>query len=472
MPVSMAKKLEDVDVAIIGSGPGGYVAAIRAGQMGLKVVLVEKDPKFGGTCLHRGCIPTKVLLHNAFVYDQVKNRAREFGIGVRDVTLDFGTVQARKDKIVKKLAIGIQYLLKKNKVVSIEGYGRIKGPQIVEVSGKESIEIHAKVIIIATGSEPRALSGMDVDGKVVITNNEALELPEPPRSMLIIGAGAVGIEFASIYARFGTAVTLVEVLSNIVPLEDEEISKELQAIFTKRGIQCLTGMKVESVTQTQGGASTTIRAPDGKVVKGTYEKVLVSVGRKPNTEDIGLSSVGIVPERGSIKVNAFMQTSVPSIYAIGDVVPTPQLAHVASAEGIVAVEHAAGKNPKPMNYDRIPNVTFCDPQVGSVGLTERKARERGYRVKTAKFPFQAIGKAAILGETEGFVKIVAEERYDEILGIHVLHSHATDLIAEACAVLSGEVTVEDLSRMVHAHPTLSEAIGEAAHAFYGASIHL
>lgn len=463
---------DQFDVVIIGSGPGGYVAAIRAAQLGLKTAIVEKDKKFGGTCLHRGCIPTKALLHGAYLYAHTKE-LDEFGIIAKDIKLDLIKLQSKKDRIVKKLSMGVEFLLKKNKVQQFFGYGKLKSTTEVEVidDDKKSQILKTENILLATGSEPRALPNLVPDGKGIITNNEALTLDKIPKSMLIVGAGAIGVEFASIYVSFGTSVSLVEVLPNILPIEDEEISKELAKIFTKRGISVSTNTKVESVTTTKGGYEAKI-SKDGKTETKTFEKILVAVGRKPNTENIGLENTRIKTTKGFIEVNQFMQTTEPSIYAIGDIVPTQQLAHVASAEGILAIEKMKGVNAPPINYDRIPSCTYCDPQVASVGLTEKKAIERGHKIKVGKFPFSASSKASIIGENEGFVKIVADEKYGEILGVHILHAHATELISEAVAVLNGELAAEDLAHSIHPHPTLSEAIAEATHAIYGHPIHI
>ncbi|MBI4232689.1 dihydrolipoyl dehydrogenase [Candidatus Peregrinibacteria bacterium] len=463
---------EQFDIIIIGSGPGGYVAAIRAAQVGLKTAIIEKDKKFGGTCLHRGCIPTKALLHAAYLYEQTKH-LDEFGILADNIKLDVPKLQSKKDRIVKKLSMGVEFLLKKNKVQQFFGYGRIKSATEVEVTGddKKSQILKTKNIILATGSEPRWLPNLVPDGKGIITNNEALALDKVPKSMLIVGAGAIGVEFASIYVSFGTEISLVEVLPNILPIEDEEISKELAKIFAKRGISVSTNTKVESVTTTKGGYEAKI-SKEGKVEVKTFEKILVAVGRKPNTENIGLENTRIKTTKGFIEVNQFMQTAEPTIYAIGDIVPTPQLAHVASAEGILAVEKIKGLNTPPINYDRIPSCTYCDPQVASVGLSEKKALERGHKIKVGKFPFTASSKASILDEGEGFVKIIADEKYGEILGVHILHAHSTEMISEAVAVLNGELAAEDLAHSIHPHPTLSEAIAEATHAIYGHAIHI
>ena len=456
--------MPDFDVVIIGSGPGGYVAAIRGSQIGLKVGLVEKDSRFGGTCLLRGCIPTKALLHDAYLYDRIKD-ARRYGIEVEGVKLNFDGVMKHKDIVVKKLAMGVEGLLKKNKVKTISGFGKVVKPGVVDAGGKQ---VTAKAILLATGSEVKWFPGMEPDGKGIITSDEALELKSVPKSMAVIGAGAVGMEFASIYARFGTKVTVVELMPDILPVEDEEVAKELEKILARRGMKFVTGAKVESI---KPGYEVALGV-DGKPAKVSCEKVLVAVGRKPNTDKIGLEKTRVKLDRGFVKVNPYMETDEPGIYAIGDIVATPLLAHVASAEGILVMEKLAGRKVMPINYDRIPSVTYCDPQVASVGLTEKKAKERGYAVKCGKFPFLGIGKASIEGENEGFVKIVGETKYNEILGIHIVHAHAGEMISEAVAVLNGEMTVEDLAHAIHPHPTLSEGIAEATHAFYGHAIHI
>ena len=451
------------DLVIVGSGPGGYVAAIRAGQLGLKVALVERDAVFGGTCLHRGCIPTKALLHDAYLFEQIQSAGR-FGIEVEGVRLDFAKVMKHKTTVVRKLALGIEGLLKKNKVKTIKGSGTLAGPGCVEVDGKR---IEAKAVILATGSEVSWLPGMEPDGKSVITSDQALELDAVPESMAVIGAGAVGMEFASIYARFGSHVTVVELKPQVLPLEDEEIARGLERILAKKRMKILTGAKVESV-----GPNGVTASVGGKKETIACEKVLVAVGRKPNTSGIGLETTGAKLEGGFIKVNEYMETAEPGLYAIGDVVVTPPLAHVASAEGILAVERIAGREVRPINPDRIPSVTYCDPQVASAGLTEKEARARGFDVRCGVFPFMGIGKASIEGRNEGFVKIVGETRRDEILGVHVLHAHAGEMISEAVAVLNGEMTAEDLAHAIHPHPTLSEGIAEATHAYFGNAIHL
>jgi dihydrolipoamide dehydrogenase len=463
--------MPDFDVLIIGGGPGGYVAAIRSAQLGLKTAVVEKGPKaeWGGTCLHWGCIPTKVLLHDAYLFEQVKEAGRS-GIEVQGVALNLEGVMKHKEEVVRRNYLGVEALLKKNKVTMLVGFGKIVKPGVVDVAGKQ---VTTKNVVLATGSTPKWFPGMEPDGKGIITSNEALSLKQVPKSMVVIGAGAVGMEFASVYHRFGAQVAVVELMPHLLPVEDEEVADELQKILAKRGMKFYTGAKVESI---RPGYQVTV-ARNGKSESIACDTVLVAVGRKPCTDGVGLETTRARLEKGYVKVNPFMQTDEPGLYAIGDVValpdqPHPQLAHVASAEGILAVEHIAGKPVKPLHYDRIPGVTYCDPQVASVGLSERKARERGLAVKVGKFPFMGIGKAAIEGEREGFVKIVGDTRYDEIVGVHIVHAHAGEMISEGVAVLNGEMTAEDLAHSVHPHPTLSEGLLEAAHAFYGHAIHI
>lgn len=450
------------DLAIIGSGPGGYVAAIRAAQWGLKTLLIEKDGFLGGTCLHVGCIPTKIMLHHAELFDHFKN-AKEFGIEVKDFKLDWGAMLARKDKIVKKHAKGIEFLFGKNKVETLQGWGRIAGPGkvAVEKDGKAS-EIETRFTMLATGSEARTLPGVEIDGRTILTNREILSLPAVPKSMMVVGAGAVGVEFASIYNSFGTQVTLLEMLPRLVPLEDEEISAELEIAFRKKGIQIHTGAKVSSVKKDAKGVSVTFEDKAGKSQTLQAEKILIAVGRKPQTEGIGLEKTKAKVERGFVHVGPYMETEEPQLYAIGDIVAgLPQLAHAASMEGIVAVGKMAGKEVPVIDRNRIPNATYCEPQIGSIGFTEKQAREAGVKVKTGKFPFAANSKSSILGQHEGFIKIVAEEKYGEVLGVHIIGPLATEVIAEAVAAMQLEATVDDMMFTIHAHPTVWEAMGDA-----------
>lgn len=465
---------EIYDVAIIGSGPGGYVAAIRAGQLGLKTVVVEKDNKLGGTCLHVGCIPTKALLFNAEVYDHFKNAA-DFGIECKSFSVNWQAIQDRKTKVVTKLSKGIEFLFKKNKVEWVQGFGRLAGPGRVAVTDAKNLsrEIAAKAIVLATGSEAKMLARLEPDAKVILTNKEILSLPAIPKSMVIIGAGAVGVEFASIFHRFGAAVTMLEMLPRAVPLEDEEVAAELEKSFRKQGIAMHTGARVEKVTKTAKGAAVEFTGSDGKAQKIETETVLVAVGRAANTANIGIEKTRIQLEHGFIKTNQHMQTEEPGVYAIGDLVAgSPLLAHVGQREGIVAVTHAAGKPAEPINYLQVPNCTYSEPEISSVGLSERAAREKGYKVKVGKFPFAANSKAAILGVREGFVKIVSDEKYGEILGVHMIGPRVTELIAEAVMAMRLEATVDDLAGAIHAHPTLTEAVLEAAEGVHGMSVHI
>jgi dihydrolipoamide dehydrogenase len=458
------------DLIVIGSGPGGYVAGIRAAQLGLSVAVVEKDPKFGGTCLHRGCIPTKALLHTAALIEEIR-QAGKFGVKVGGADIDLDGAHAYKNKVVTKNAKGIEFLFKKNKVEGLHGRGVVLGPNEVEVESGEGRRVYeAGNILVATGSVPRDIPPAPVDGERVLNSDHILEVPTVPESLIVLGGGAVGTEFASIFRAYGSKVTLVEMLPRLLPIEDEEVSEVLEKSFRKRGIQVLTGVQLSEVDVASGGVKARLRG-EGTDDWHEASALLVAVGRAPVTAGLGLEDLGIKLERGYVPVNGYMQTEVPSVYAIGDIVDTPWLAHVASAEGILAVEHMAGLDPRPLNYGLVPSVTYCEPEVGSVGLTETQARERGYEVAVGKFPMTALAKAAILGKTEGFVKVVRETRYDELLGVHVVGPHATDLIAEACVAMQLESTTEELFRTIHAHPTLSEAMAEAAHAASGHAIH-
>jgi dihydrolipoamide dehydrogenase len=452
------------DVAILGAGPAGYTAAIRAGQYGLKVALIERDEKLGGTCLHVGCIPTKSLLFNAEVYDHLKH-AKDYGIeGIGKVSINWQSVLDRQSGIVTKHVKGLDFLMRKNKVTVVRGTGKLTGPakegiHTVQVDGRNGEQpVKAKNLLIATGSDAKLLPGLQADERI-LTNVEILRIPQIPKSMVIIGAGAVGVEFASIFKSFGSEITLVEYLSRLVPNEDEDVSKELARAFRKRGIDTHTGAKVETVEKTDNGVKVTFTASDGKQVVKEAEKVLVAVGRAPRTENIGLEKTKVQSERGFIKTNEWMQTDEPGIFAIGDVVAGfPQLAHVGSMSGLVVAAKIAGKSARPVRRDRIPACTYCEPQIGSVGLTEAQAKEQGLTLKVGKFPFSANSKASIVDAHEGFVKIVADAKYGEVLGVHIIGPQATELIAEAVTAMELEATIEEMMFTIHAHPTLAEAM--------------
>ena len=463
---------QQFDLVIIGSGPGGYVAAIRAGQVGLKTAVIEKDPFLGGTCLHRGCIPTKALLENAEVWAKIQ-KSKEFGITVGDVTLDWNVVQSRKQNVVDQNAKGIDFYFKKYKVEKITGFGRMVDRNTVEVTaeGSETKQLKAKNVILAMGSVPRDLPHIKTDGKRIINSDHILQISDVPKSMLVIGAGAVGCEFASIFSRFGTTTTIVEVMPQLLPIEDDEIAKEFTRIFKKKGINVITDAKVLSCEVTENGVKSTIESKGKQQVVET-EIVLSATGRRPVTENCGLDKTKVkLDERGFVQVDEFMRTAEQGVYAIGDIVPTPALAHCASAEGILAVEHMKGLDVRPINYDHVPNATYTEPEVASVGLTEKKAKERGFDVKIGRFPLTANAKNKIMGTDGGLVKYVSDAKYDELLGVHIVGPKATELIAEACAALELEATSESIAKTIHAHPTLSEALMEAAEDVAGHSIH-
>ena len=461
------------DVAIIGSGPGGYVGAIRAGELGLKTMVVEKDPFLGGTCLHVGCIPTKVLLHHADVYDHFKNGA-ELGFEVSGLKVNWTNILTRKNKIVTKHAKGIEFLFKKNKVEWKQGWGRYEGPGKISVEKdgkKETIE--ASNILLVSGSEAKSLPGMEPDHNQILTNRSILELPEIPKTLIVVGAGAVGVEFASIYNSFGTNVTILEALPRVAPLEDEEISGELDKAFRKKGINIFTSCMVESVKKDGKCVTVAFKDKDGKPQALQAEKLLLAVGRQPLTENCGLEKSKARVERGFVHVNEYMETDEPGLYAIGDIVAgMPQLAHAAMMEGIVAVTHIAGKPTHRILKTRIPNATYCEPQIGSIGMTEKQAKDAGYTVKTGKFPFVGNSKATILGNHGGFIKVVSDEKYGEVLGIHIIGPLATEILSEAAAVLNLEGTIDDMMHMIHAHPTVWEAMGDAFASVRGLQINV
>ena len=467
------------DVAIIGGGPAGYTAAFRAAQYGLKVALIEKTDKLGGTCLHVGCVPTKALLFNAEIWDHLKH-ASEFGIDLGEGAtpkLNWAAVQQRKNGIVVKHTKGLDFLVKKNKVTRIEGFATLTGSaqagvHTVDVSATDgtATQVQAKNVFLATGSEAKMLPGLTADDRI-LTNIEILALPEPPKSLIVIGAGAVGVEFSSIFRSFGSEVSILEFLPRIVPVEDEEVSKELTRLFKKRGIDVNTGAKVETVEKTEAGVQVTYTDSNGKPQVKEAEKVLVAVGRYGRTSVIGLEMTKVELERGLIKVNDAQETAEPGIFAIGDIVfGLPQLAHVGMMSGMVAAAKIAGKKYRPVRHDRIPGCTYCEPQVGSVGLTESQAKEKGFEVKVGKFPMAGNSKATILASHDGFVKIVSDAKYGEILGVHILGAQATELIAEAVAVLELEGTIEEMMFTIHAHPTLSESLLDGYGAVEGMAI--
>jgi len=468
----------EYDVIVVGAGTGGYVAAIRAAQLGLTVAVVEKQQALGGTCLLWGCIPTKALLEHAHALKVVEH-AKEWGISIGEaaVTINMSQVQDRKNRIVSGLTKGIEYLFKKNKIEWIKGTARLTGNGGIDVFEGSTQTLRArKEIIVATGSAPRGVPGIEVDHKRIITSDEAVHLKEVPKSLVIMGSGAVGVEFASIFRRFGSDVTIIELLPRLVPVEDEAVSAELEKSFRKQGIVSHTGAKVTGAKVDGDGVDVDVQLADGTAQRIRADYLLVATGRGPVTAGLNAEGVGLVLEKGYVQVDAEYRTSVSGISAVGDVITLgapghPQLAHVSSAEGIVAAERIAGRDTRPLNYDQVPGCTYCDPEIGSVGLTEREAKERGFDVRVGAFPFGVLGRAKISGETEGFVKIVANKAHDELLGIHMIGSRSTELVAEATVALRLESTVEELIRTIHAHPTMAEAIGEAAHATHGAAIH-
>ncbi|MEK5173500.1 dihydrolipoyl dehydrogenase [Heyndrickxia sp. FSL W8-0496] len=471
---------QEYDLVILGGGTGGYVAAIRASQLGLKTAIVEKG-LLGGTCLHKGCIPSKALLRSAEVYATAK-KSEDFGVEIGEVQLNFPRVQERKNQIVDQLHRGVQHLMKQGKIDVYEGIGRILGPSIfspmpgtisVEMNnGQENEMLIPKNVIIATGSRPRSLPGLEFDGEKVLSSDEALSLTELPKSIIIVGGGVIGIEWASMLNDFGVEVTVIEYADRIVPTEDHEISKEAARILKKKGVKIVTSAKVLSeslqIENTQVSISAEVKG-EQQSFKG--EKILVSVGRQANTENIGLQNTEIQVEKGFIQVNEYFQTKESHIYAIGDVIGGLQLAHVASHEGIVAVEHIAGEKPDPIDYSLISKCIYSNPEMASVGLTEQEAKEKGYQLKVGKFNFRAIGKALVYGEADGFVKIIADKDTDDILGVHMIGPHVTDMISEAGLARVLDATPWEVAHTIHPHPSLSEAIGEAALAVDGKAIH-
>ncbi|MGC4376489.1 dihydrolipoyl dehydrogenase [Fictibacillus sp. Mic-4] len=469
----------DFDLVVLGGGTGGYVAAIRAAQLGKKVAIVEKG-KLGGTCLHKGCIPSKALLRSAEVYATSK-KADEYGVSVHDVTLNFEKVQARKQAIVDQLHNGIKHLMKKGKIEVYEGIGRILGPSIfspmpgsisVEFNdGRENEILVPQNVIIATGSRPRTLPGLDIDGEKVITSDEALELTELPGSIIIVGGGVIGIEWASMLNDFGVDVTVIEYADRILPTEDEDISKEAARILKKKGIKLVTGAKVLPETLQKENNVQISAEHKGEQKSFTADKILVSVGRQANVEGIGLENTAIKVENGFIKTNEYYQTAESHMYAIGDVIGGLQLAHVASHEGIVAVEHLAGVDTHPIDPSFVSKCIYSNPEMASVGLTEKEAKEKGFTVKIGKFPFKAIGKALVYGESDGFIKLVVDESTNDLLGCHMIGPHVTDMISEAGLARVLDATPWEIAHTIHPHPTLSEAMAEAALSVDGKAIH-
>ncbi len=456
----------DFDVIVVGSGPGGYVTAIRASQLGLKTAVVEKE-NLGGVCLNWGCIPTKALLKSAQVFDYI-NHAADYGINVKEYDKDFNAVVKRSRGVAEGMSNGVAFLMKKNKITVLEGTGKVKPGKKVDVDGKEYSANH---IIVATGARSRELPNLPQDGKKIIGYREAMTLPKQPKKMVVVGSGAIGVEFAYFYATMGTEVTIVEFMPNIVPVEDTEVSKQLERSFKKAKIGIKTNAEVTSVDTSGTGCKVTVKTKKGEEVIEA-DIVLSAVGITPNIEGIGLEDVGIATDRGRVLVNDFYQTNVPGYYAIGDIVPGQALAHVASAEGILCVEKIAGHHVEPLDYNNIPGCTYTFPEIASVGYTEAAAKEAGYELKIGKFPFSASGKASAAGHKDGFVKVIYDAKYGEMLGCHMIGSNVTEIIAEAVVARKLETTGHEILKAVHPHPTLSEAVMEATAAAYDEVIHL
>jgi dihydrolipoamide dehydrogenase len=472
---------KEYDIVILGGGTGGYVAAIRASQLGLKTAVVEKE-KLGGTCLHKGCIPSKSLLRSAEVFAQTKN-GEEYGILAKEIKLDFQKVQIRKQRIVDQLHRGVQQLMKKGKIDLYHGVGRILGPSIfAPVAGTISVEMNdgneneiliPKHVIIATGSRPKTLNGLEIDGDFILSSNEALELSNVPSSVLIVGGGAIGIEWASMLRDFGSDVTIIEYANRLLPSEDHDISRELEIRLKKKGIRIVTNAKILPDTVQKEKTTATVQVEvNGERLAYSAEKILVCVGRQANIEDIGLENTDIQVNQGVIQVNDYFQTKERHIYAIGDVIGGLQLAHVASREGMIAVEHIAGLNPEPLDYSLVPKCIYSSPEIASVGWTEQEAKEKGLNLKIGKFPFRAVGKALVYGQSDGFVKLIVDRDTDDVLGVHMIGPHVTDMISEAGLARFLDAASWEVAHAIHPHPTLSEALGEAAFSVDGKAIHL
>ena len=459
------------DLAVIGAGPGGYVAAIRAAQLGMKAAVIERG-ELGGVCLNIGCIPTKAMLRSAELLDEAREGKR-VGVVADNVRLDWAGVMGHKDRVVKQMTGGVGGLMKKNRIDVVKGFGKLASATSVRVAGDGGEQtVNARNIIVATGGAPRSLPFAPIDEEVILSSTGILVLKEVPQRLIVIGGGIIGVEFSSAFRSYGTEVTILEALPKLLPAEDDEVSAELLKALNRRGIKTHLGAKVAGVDRSENGVVVTLTGQDGKEQQVQGDKLLMAVGRGPLTKSIGLEEVGIqMDQRGYIQVNGMMQTNVPSVYSIGDCVPTPWLAHVASAEGILAVEHMAGRHVDPINYDKVPACTYSSPEVASCGLTEAKAKERGFEVKVGRFPFTANGKASILANRTGFIKIVADAKYGEVLGVHMIGPHVTELIAEGGMALSHEATDESMVRTIHAHPTLYEAVLEAAHGLMEGPIH-
>ena len=460
------------DLIVIGSGPGGYVAAIRASQLGMKVAVVERS-ELGGICLNWGCIPTKALLKSAQVFEYL-NHAADYGIKVSGGEVDFGAVVKRSRDVADGMSKGVTFLMKKNKIDVIKGFGTVKAGKKVEVkddAGKLTT-LDAKHILIAVGARSRQLPNLTQDGKKIIGYREAMVLPKQPKTLVVVGSGAIGVEFAYFYAALGTKVTVVEFLPSIVPVEDDDVSKQLERSFKKTGIDVMTSSSVESVDTKGDGCKVKVKTAKGEEIILSCDIVLSAVGIQANLEGMGLEEVGIATDKGKILTNPYYQTNIPGYYAIGDCVGGQALAHVASAEGIICVEKIAGQNPEALDYNNIPGCTYCSPEIASVGYTEKAARDKGYDVKVGKFPFSASGKASAAGAKDGFVKVIFDAKYGEFLGAHMIGANVTEMIAEVVAARKLECTGHDIVKTVHPHPTMSEAIMEAAAAAYGEVIHL